>query len=318
SINAVDNPTRQSFVVELVGADHVVNAVSLNSVIVHCARIVGPSLAGVLIATVGVGPCFGINGLTFGATILALLTMDRAALHPAAPSRREPGQIRSALRYVRATPGLLVPLALMAVIGTLAFNFQVLLPLVARFTFHGTAATYAALTTAMGIGSVIGALATGTRAHVGPRLVTGSALAFGAMLLVAAAVPSLGLEIATLVVLGAASVTFAATVNSSLQLAVAPAMRGRVMALYSVVFLGSTPIGGPLAGWVASVAGPRAGFVLGGAAALAAALAARWAFRRAAAQGVGPDAPSEPGVSVRPWLPASASSRRSRRVPVPR
>jgi MFS family permease len=281
AINAVDNPTRQSFVVELVGPERVVNAVSLNSVIVHCARIVGPALAGVLIATVGIGPCFLINALSFGATIAALMSMDRSALHPSAPSVREPGQIRSALRYVRATPALLVPLGLMAVIGTLAFNFQVLLPLIARFTFHGTAATYAALTTAMGVGSVVGALAIGARGRVSPALVTGSALAFGATLLVAAAVPSLGLEIVALTVLGATSVTFAATVNSSLQLAVAPEMRGRVMALYSVVFLGSTPIGGPLAGAVASAVGPRAGFVLGGVAALAAGVGARWAFRRA-------------------------------------
>ncbi len=294
AVNAVDNPTRQSFVVELVGPERLVNAVSLNSVIVHTARILGPALAGVLIATVGVGPCFGLNALSFGATILALLRMDPAALHTAATgaAQRRSGQIRSALRYVRATPELSIPLAAMAVVGTLAFNFQVLLPLMARFAFHGTATTYAMLTTAMGVGSVLAALVTGARGRTGAALVTGSALAFGLALLGAAAAPTLALEIAVLVLLGAASVTFAAGVNSSLQLAVAPAMRGRVMALYAVVFLGSTPIGGPLAGWLASAAGPRWGLAAGGLAALGAGVAARWAFARVAAPATAVEPPT--------------------------
>jgi MFS family permease len=279
TVNALDNPARQSFVVEMVGPEQVVNAVSLNSVIVHCARIVGPALAGVLIATVGVGACFGLNALSFVATIVALARMNAAALHPARSAQRGAGQIRAALRYVRATPELLIPLAMMAVIGTLAFNFQVLLPLLARFAFHGTAATYAAMTTAMGVGSVIAALTFGARGRVTPALLNGAALAFGAAMLVAAAAPSLAVELGVLVVLGAASVTFAAGVNSALQLAVEPAMRGRVMALYSVVFLGSTPIGGPLAGWLAGAAGPRAGLVMGGLAALLAGLVAHFAAR---------------------------------------
>lgn len=282
AVNAVDNPARQSFVVELVGPDRVVNAVSLNSVIVHTARIAGPALAGVLIATAGIGLCFFLNALSFGATIVALATMDRAALHTGPPSAREPGQIRAALRYVRGTPALRTPLLLMAVIGTLAFNFQVLLPLMARFAFHGTASTYAALTSAMGVGSVLGALVAGGRGRVSPRLVSGSALAFGLALLLGAAAPTLPLELAALVLLGAVSVTFAASVNSTLQLEVEPAMRGRVMALYSIVFLGSTPIGGPLAGWVASAGGPRMGLVMGGVAALTAGSVAWWTRRRAA------------------------------------
>jgi MFS family permease len=279
TVNALDNPARQSFVVEMVGPEQLVNAVSLNSVIVHCARIVGPAVAGVLIATVGVGACFGLNALSFVATIVALVRMNAAALHPALPARRGAGQIRAALRYVRATPELLVPLAMMAVIGTLAFNFQVLLPLLARFAFHGTAATYAAMTTAMGVGSVIAALTFGARGRVTPALLNGAALALGAAMLVAALAPSLAVELGVLVVLGGASVTFAAGVNSALQLAVEPAMRGRVMALYSVVFLGSTPIGGPLAGWLAGAAGPRAGLVMGGLAALLAGLTAHFAAR---------------------------------------
>jgi MFS family permease len=282
AVNAVDNPARQSFVVEMVGADRVVNAVSLNSVIVHTARIVGPATAGAVIAIFGVAPCFLVNALTFGAMLVALRRMDPGELVAGPVAAREGGQLRTALRYVLATPALRVPLAMMAVIGTLSFNFQVLLPLLARFTWHGSASTYAALTAAMGVGSVVGALASGARGRVSPRILTGAACAFGAVMLLAAVAPSFPLQVAALVPLGAASVTFAAGVNSALQLAVAPELRGRVMALYSVVFLGSTPIGGPLAGWLSESAGPRAGLVMGGVAALAAGLVARRAFARAA------------------------------------
>jgi MFS family permease len=280
TVNAFDNPARQSFVVELVGADRVVNAVSLNSVVVHTSRIAGPAAAGAIIAGFGVGPCFLVNTLSFGAMLVALRGMDTAALEPAAPAGRERGQVRSALAYVRRTPELLVPLAMMTVLGTLSYNFQVLLPLLARFTWHGDAATYAALTVAMGIGSVAGALASGARNRVTPRLLFGAAIAFGLVELAVAAAPVLPLQVLLLVALGAVSVTFAASINSSLQLAVEPAMRGRVMALYSVVFVGSTPIGAPLVGWLAEVEGPRSGLVLGAVAALLTGLVARMAYAR--------------------------------------
>ena len=187
--------------------------------------------------------------------LVALRRMDPASSAPRR-SRGASGQLRSALRYVRATPALRIPLAMMAVVGTLSFNFQVLLPLLARFTWHGTASAYAALTAAMGVGSVAGALASGARGACRPRLLTVSASAFGALMLLAAAAPTFPLQVLALVPLGAMSVTFAAGVNSSLQLAVAPAMRGRVMALYSVVFVGSTPIGGPISGWLAERSRP--------------------------------------------------------------
>jgi MFS family permease len=169
---------------------------------------------------------------------------------------------------------------MMALVGTISFNFQVLLPLLADFTWHGTATTYAMLTAAMGIGSVGGALAAGARGRVSPKLLVGSSLLFGAAMLLAAGAPTLELQLLTLVPLGAASVTFAAGVNSSLQIAVEPEMRGRVMALYSVVFLGSTPIGSPLVGWLAGAAGPRAGLLAGAAAALIAGMAAWVWFAR--------------------------------------
>ena len=283
AINAVDNPARQSFAIEMVGPDRVVNAVALNSVIIHTARILGPAAAGAVIALVGVATCFLINALSFAAMLVALRAMDPRALQTPEPAARAAGQIRSALRYVRRTPNLLIPLGMMALIGTLSFNFQVLLPLLASLTWDGTASLYTALAVAMGIGSVAGALATGARGRTGPRLLVSAAAAFGAAELLVAVAPTVELQLAALVPLGAVSVTFAAGVNSALQLAVEPAMRGRVMALYSVVFLGSTPIGAPLVGWIAEVAGPRAGLLLGGAAALAAAAGAHVAFARAAA-----------------------------------
>jgi MFS family permease len=283
-VTAFDNPARQSFVVELVGADRVVNAVGLNSVVVHTARIAGPAAAGAMIATAGVGLCFLVNALSFAAMLIALRGMDGATLQTATPAPREPGQLRSALAYVRATPELLVPLAMITVVGTLSYNFQVLLPLLARFTWHGDAGTYAALTVAMGLGSVSGALAAGARNQVSHALLVGAAIGFGVIELGVAAAPTVATQMLLLAALGAVSVTFAASVNSTLQLQVAPAMRGRVMALYSVVFLGSTPIGSPLVGWLAEIGGPRAGLVLGAVAAIATGLVARVAFNRAAPQ----------------------------------
>jgi MFS family permease len=284
SVTAIDNPARHSFVMEMVGPDRVVNAVALNSVIVHSARIVGPAAAGGLIALLGVPACFAVNAATFLVMVTALRLMDPAALLRAERTPRTRGQLRAALAYVRRTPELRIPLVMMVVAGTVSFNFQVLLPLLAAQTWQGTAATYAMLTAAMGVGSVLGALAAGARGRVTPRLlVLASALFGGAELLVALA-PSLELQALALVPMGAASVTFAAGVNSSLQIAAAPALRGRVMALYSIVFLGSTPIGAPLVGWLAEVAGPRSGLFAGAAAALAAAAYARYAFARADAE----------------------------------
>jgi MFS family permease len=282
TINAVDNPTRQAFVMELVGPERVVNAVSLNSVIIHTARIAGPMFAGGLIAAVGIAPCFAINALSFAAMLIALRRMDPAALLVSAPAPRRRGQIRAAVAEVMRRPELRIPLGMMVVVGTLSFNFQVLLPLLARFTWHGNASTYALLTSAMGVGSVVGALAAGARGRATPRILVLSAALFGVAQLVVAAAPTEGIQILALAPLGAASVTFAAGVNSSLQLAAQGPLRGRVMALYSVVFLGSTPIGAPLVGWLAQTAGPRAGLLLGAAAALATAAGAWFAYQRAA------------------------------------
>jgi MFS family permease len=318
TVNSLDNPARQAFVMELVGADRVVNAVALNSVIVHTARIVGPAIAGALIALIGVGPCFGINALSFGAMLLALRAMNTDALHNPRRAMREPGQLKAAFTHVKETPSLWIPLAAMALVGTLSFNFQVILPLLASQTWGGTATTYAMLTTAMGVGSVLGALAAGARNRVSPQLLVGAATLFGAVELAAAVAPVLPLQIAALVPLGAVSVTFAAGVNSTLQLSADPLLRGRVMALYSVVFIGSTPIGAPLVGWLAEAAGPRAGLVLGGTAALIAAVGARFAYARTQTA-AGEGAPSSSAVSRRIALsfarrshaPATGARRRA-------
>ena len=293
TVNAFDNPARQSFVIELVGPERVVNAVSLNSVIVHSARIIGPATAGAVIALVGVGTCFMLNALSFGAMLVALRAMDVGALHTPDTRERVRGELRAALQYVRASPALWIPLGMMVLVGTLSFNFQVLLPLLASQTWSGTALTYSVLTAAMAVGSVGGALATGARGRVSPRILVVAATGFGVLELVAAAAPSLVLQVLALIPLGAMTVTFAAGVNSTMQLAVTPAMRGRVMALYSIVFLGSTPIGAPLVGWLAEVAGPRAGMALGGAAGLAAAVLATAAYR-------GKRLPSDAAVAILP------------------
>jgi MFS family permease len=281
-VNAVDYPTRQAFVMEMVGSDRVVNAVSLNSVLIHSARVIGPALAGIAIATVGVEPCFALNAASFAVMIWALSGMDTSELEPAETVPREPGAVRAGLRYVRRSPDLWIPLGLMAIVGTLGYNFQALLPLLARFTFDGGPSTYAALVGAMGLGAVIGALINGARGSVTPMLLVGAAFAFGVLSLLAAGAPTLPLEVVALAPLGAATVILAASVNSSLQLASEPSMRGRVMALYSIVFLGTTPIGAPLAGWLSEALDPRAALVMAGIGAILGGLLARIAFDRVA------------------------------------
>lgn len=283
---AIDNPARQAFVVEMVGSDRIVNAVSLNSVIVHSARVAGPAFAGIMIATIGVAPCFGLNAATFLVMLWALRGMNTKALNEAPAPDRESAGVMDAVRHVRATPELAVPLLLMALVGTLGLNFHVILPLLARLTFEGGPTSYAILVSAMGVGSVTGALVTGARGKTGMSLIGVSAGAFGSMALVAALMPTLAAEIPILALLGASSVTFAAAINSTLQLAVSPEMRGRVMALYTVVFLGSTPIGGPLVGWISEAADPRVALLMAAASGLIAAVVAILIERRPAPEPV--------------------------------
>lgn len=268
TVSSFENPARQSFVLELVGPDHLRNAVSLNSVLVNVARAVGPAVAGVVIATGGIALCFLLNAVSFVAVIASLARLDVAALVPSTPAPRAPGQLREGLAYVRRTPALAVPLLAMALVGCLAFEFQVVLPIVASETFAGDASTYGFLTAAMGAGAILGGLAMAAWGRTGMPALAAAAFAFGLAMLATALAPTLTLALVGMGLVGAASVAFQSTGNSTLQLASAPHMRGRVMALWAVAFLGSTPIGGPIAGWVSQHFGGRAGLALGAVACL--------------------------------------------------
>ncbi|MFA4966514.1 MAG: MFS transporter [Thermoleophilia bacterium] len=277
---ALDMPSRQSFVYEMVGPDDLANAVGLNAVVINSSRIIGPALGGVLIAAFGVAPCFFFNAASFGAVIAALLVMRTAELRRSAPVPRRPGQVREGLRYAWRTPELRVPLLMMAVVSTLAYNYSVVLPLLTKSAFGRGAGAYGALFAAMGVGALAGSLLMASRARPSRRLLVASTLAFGVVTLLLAAAPGYLWGMALLVPLGVAGVLFISTTNSLLQLNADDAMRGRVMALWSVVFLGSTPVGGPLTGLLARGFGVRVAIAGGGAAALATAVGAGFSLRR--------------------------------------
>jgi predicted MFS family arabinose efflux permease len=260
----------------MVGPDEVPNAVGLNSAMFNAGRLVGPATAGVVISAAGVAPAFLVNAASYLVVIGALWAMRPAELHRdvAAETGRRPGQIREGLRHVWHTPELRFPLLLVAVIGTFGFNFSVILPVLARFTLRGGASLYGILTAVMALGSLLGALFAASRSHPTRTRLLGSAVAFGVLTLVAAAAPTPLTMAVALLPVGVTIMLFLATANTTLQLNSSPAMRGRVMAIYGLVFLGSTPLGGPLLGYVSQHLGARAGLVLGGGVSLVAALAA--------------------------------------------
>jgi MFS family permease len=298
--NCFETPTRQAFMREMVGPAHVRNAVSLNSTMVNAARAIGPAVAGLLIATVGVGVCFLVNAASFIAVVSSLTSMDTTALQPSPPAERAKGQLREGLRYVGKEPRLWVPLLMAGIVGLLAYEFQVTLPVVAKQTFGGNAATYGFLTAAMGFGAVFGGLMTAARGRPGLRTMTVSGTGFGVAMLCVALAPSLAIAFVAMAVTGFAAITFMSTGNSTLQLEAAPSMRGRVMALWAVAFMGSTPIGAPLIGWVVEVAGARAGIAVGGISCLVAAAIGLFAMRKlgvaATADGVVGGAGEGPGA----------------------
>jgi len=280
AVNALDNPARRAFVVEMVGAEHVSNAVSLSSAMFMAARVIGPAIAGLVIAGFGVSWCFFANGVSYSAAVIAFLAMRENEFFSVEPVPKRKGQLREGLRYAWSTPALRLVLVLTAVIGTLAFNFQVVLPLLAKQTFSGGADTLGVLYASMSIGSVIGALVSAHEARATRRFVLGAALAFGAALVAAALAPTFALELLVLVPVGAAGIAFTAMANGVLQTETAPEMRGRVAALFTVAFLGSTPIGGPIIGWVSQQLGPRAGLWVGAVATLAVTVVAIAGIRR--------------------------------------
>jgi MFS family permease len=282
---SIDMPARQSFFAEMVGDRDLPNAVSLNSAVMTGTRIVGPALAGALIAGVGLPWCFFLNACSYLAVIVALVSMHTDELRPQrAP--REAGAIREGLRYAWRTGDLRRPLLLMTVLFLFSFNYSVLMPLFAKRTFGGDAGTLALLFSVAGVGSLAGALVMASRPRPGERRLALAAVGVGVVTTLVAFAPSLDVAVVSMLPLGVASIVFFVTANSTLQLTSRPDMRGRVMALYGIVFLGTTPFGAPMAGWVGEHLGPRVAFAGGGVIALAAGLVGLWLLsRRAAADG---------------------------------
>ncbi len=262
--NAFENSARQAFVREMVGKDQLRNAITLNSVTVNAARAVGPAIGGVLIATVGVGVCFLANAGSFVAVVASLIIMDVSALRPSPPAPRASGQLREGLRYCARTPDIAVPLAMMGLVGLLAYEFQVSIPVLAKTTFHGGSEAYGFLTAAMGIGAVVGGLFTAARGRTGVRPMVIAGAGFGLAIMATAFAPAIGLAYAAMLFVGWASVSFIAIGNSTIQLAAEPSMRGRAISLWQVAFQGTTPVGGPVIGWIIEASDPRAGLAVGG------------------------------------------------------
>lgn len=283
--NSIDNPARQSFLSELVRREDLPNAVALNSTLFNSARIVGPSVGGLLIAVAGVGACFLVNGLSYLAVLAGLLLMRRDLLKPAL-TKRAPflRQIGEGLGYVRRTPDLLLPLLLMTVIGMFGYNFTVVLPLLARYALDANPVEFGALTSAMGAGSLIGALVVATLQRTSWRVILWGAAGFS---LLEAAVALSRWYVPTLVllaVLGLCGIAFTTGINTTLQLSSTPEFRGRVMSLYVMVFGGSTPIGGLITGGLADRAGIQATLLLEAAICAAAVAAVAWWRHRHAGQ----------------------------------
>lgn len=279
-ITAFDNPARRAFVVEMVPDDMIANAVSLNSTVMTGSRIVGPAAAGLLVVTVGFGWAFLIDGLSYVAVIYGLLLMRSEELHPSTPTAKAKGQIRDGLRYVRSEPDLFVPLVMMASIGTFAFNFQVAIPLLVTGPLGGGEGTFTVLFSVLSLGSMAGALWTARRTEVHGRQIIVAATGFGATMLLLALAPTLWASFPAAILLGVASIAFMTTSTAIVQMRAAPEYRGRVLALQSMVFLGTTPIGGPTVGWISDVFGARAGVAVGGLACLGAAFWGHRALRR--------------------------------------
>lgn len=270
-LTAFDNPARRAFVVEMVPTEDISNAVSLNSAIMTGSRVVGPAIAGGLVLWVGYGWPFILNAVTYVAVLVGLLLMRPSELNRSAPMAKAEGQVREGLRYIRSEPMLFVPMVMMAIIGTFAFNFSVTVPLLVNGPLSGGTTTFTLLFSVMSLGSLVGALITARRTEMTSRQLVVAAGAFGLTMLLLAASPSLGFAFPAAILLGLASIVFMTSSTAIVQVLAGPEYRGRVLAIQGMVFLGSTPIGGPLVGWASDVGGPRAGVALGGIACLVAA-----------------------------------------------
>lgn len=277
---AFDNPVRQTFVAELVPPERLANAVGLNSASFNAARLVGPGVAGLLIAAVGPGWVFVVNGLTFAATIAAVALMRPAAMWAKARAPRAKGQIREGLRYVRGRSDIVVIMVVMAVVSTFGLNFQLTSAMMARVEFGRGASEFGLLGSVLAIGSLTGALLAARRERPRVRLVIGAAFAFAVATAVGALMPTYWGYVLMCIPVGLASLTMLTAANSAIQTSVDPVMRGRVMALYMMVLLGSTPIGSPIVGWIGEAIGPRWAILVGSITTLLVAVAATlWARR---------------------------------------
>ncbi|WP_406304323.1 MFS transporter [Streptomyces sp. NBC_00885] len=271
-VTVVDNPARQSFVAEMVGPEQLSNAVSLNSANFQSARLVGPAVAGVLITAVGSGYAFLLNGLSFIAPLAGLLLMRTGELHKIERAPRGKGQLREGLKYVAGRPELIWPIVLVGFIGTFGFNFPIWLSAFVNNVYHSGASTYGLLNTLMAAGSLAGALLAARRGTSRLRVLVAAGMLFGVLEIVTAFAPQFWIFAVLLVPIGMFGLTVNVTANSSIQMVTEPAMRGRVMSLFMMVFVGGTPLGAPLVGWITDTYGPRIGFAAGGAVALVAAI----------------------------------------------
>lgn len=264
AVTVVDTPARQSFINQIVGPDLLPNAVSLGSATFHLARLLGPLAAGGTIAAVGTGWTFLLNALSYTALIAALLLLRPGELHAAERAPRTRGQVREGLRHVGGRPDLLWPIVLTAFIGTFGYNFPVWLTAYIRHVFHAGAGAYGLLNTLTAAGALAGALLAARRTTPHRHLLAGSALVFGVLEIAAAFSPALWLFAAFLVLIGMAGLTTTVTANVQVQLATEPPFRGRTISLLRTVFMGGTPIGAPIIGWITDTQGPRAGMLTGG------------------------------------------------------
>lgn len=292
-VNAFDNPARRALVVEMVPAENVPNAVSLNSALMTSSRIFGPALAGLLVVTAGYGWAFSVNGLSYLAAIASLLLMRVDEINRSTPLTRAKRQVRDGLRYMRSVPELFVPLVMMAIIGTFTYNFNVTVPLFVIDTLGGSQTTFTIVYSVLSVGSLAGALYTARRRAASISSVSTAALIFAFAFTLFAFAPSLAVAFPLAVGVGFAGVMFMTVTTSIVQLRSAPEMRGRVLAVQAVVFLGSTPIGGPIMGVICQAFGARVGVLVG---AFAAFVAAGWGFSRARHQrrAMVPEATEEP------------------------
>lgn len=273
-ITAIDSPARQTFVSEMVPLRDLPNAVGLNSASFNVARLIGPGVAGLLIAGIGIGWVFLINAVTFAAVLLSLTRMRMDQLEIVERPPRAKGAMRAGVRYVRNRPDIIMILVIVGMVGAFGLNFQMTTALIARVTFDKGAAEYGLLGSIMAIGSLAGALFAARRDNSRMRLVVGSALAFGVFSSLAALMPSYWTFAIALIPVGIAALTLVTAANSTVQMTVSPAMRGRVMALYMAVFMGTTPIGAPIIGWIGEAWGPRWTILFGGLVSIVTALVA--------------------------------------------